>query len=159
MAKPRALLRRDRDGLRVQVARAAEALGLPDASFRLLSVYDDHNGVLEKIRRTFFDKAEPGTVWPVTPVPPEDLLPRLGSPEEKIWLLLNETYQEHNKFWVYEGNTTAIAAVLGQVGYKEVWAVSRKYEWMLHITDWDALIAYGTGMEQKLRELRQEKIV
>ncbi|MBL0911172.1 MAG: hypothetical protein IBJ09_02280 [Bacteroidia bacterium] len=151
MSKPRALLRRDWNGLRVAVRQAAEAGGISPDDLRMLPVHGDHEQVLGKVRQTFFNKTKPDAAWPDPPVPPEELLPKLIPAEEKAWLLLNETQKERNKFWVYEGRASAVCLILSRVPFDHAWLVCRKYEWMLHITDHDALIAYGAEMSVKLK--------
>lgn len=71
-------------------------------------------------------------------------LDELISTNEKIWCLFDETVNEKDKFWIYEGNIKGFNQIFFESGLTdEILIVSKKYEWILIINHHDILI--GTG--------------
>jgi hypothetical protein len=84
-------------------------------------------------------------------------LDTLVDPQECIWFFVNETVNEKNNYWFYEGKIKPIQTVLAEACYiDEVFLVSKKYPWMICINHHNHLITTGEGMPDKLRALGQQ---
>lgn len=90
---------------------------------------------------------------------PFDSLLQLVDNSEKVWLFINETVNEREKFWFYEGRIEFIIFVLGESIVDEVYIVSKKYEWLLCINHHDVLIATGNTMPEKLMRLHSGNLL
>ena len=89
---------------------------------------------------------------------PFDQLLNLVDHEEKVWLFLDETVSERDKFWFYEGYITDIVAILVETTQsREVYIASKKYEWLLCVNHHDYIIASGKEMSEKLMKLENIK--
>lgn len=87
---------------------------------------------------------------------PIHILDQLIPVEETCWLMLNETVNEKDKFWLYEGQIRPIRQLLLEcAGLDEIYLVSKKYEWLLCINHHDVLYGSGKIMLEKLRQLNQ----
>ena len=85
---------------------------------------------------------------------PFDQLLTLVDHSEKVWLFLDETVSEHNKYWFYEGYIKDIVLVLGETTQTdEVYVASKKYEWLLCVNHHDYIIAAGSNIVKKLTTL------
>ena len=88
---------------------------------------------------------------------PFDQLVNLIEPSEKVWLFLNESASEGEKFWFYEGTIKPIALILGESRYTdEVYIASKKYEWLICVNHHDEIIATGKDMPEKLKQVEDE---
>jgi hypothetical protein len=85
---------------------------------------------------------------------PFDQLISLVDHLEKVWIILNETVSECNKYWFYEGYIKDIVSVLGETTQTdEVYVASKKYEWLICVNHHDYIIAAGSNMVEKLMML------
>lgn len=90
---------------------------------------------------------------------PFDALLQLVDNSENVWLFVNETINEKNKFWFYEGKIKSIVFVLGESLVNEVYVASKKYDWLLCINHHDVLIATGGDMPEKLKRLELSNLL
>lgn len=82
-------------------------------------------------------------------------LDKLIDNNETVWFFVNETVNETQKFWFYEGRVKPIQTIIGECCYiDEIYLVSKKYNWLICINHHDVLFATGQIMPTKLRELK-----
>jgi hypothetical protein len=83
------------------------------------------------------------------------LLDKIIDKDEQLFLLLNETVSEANKFWIYESTVQSIQAVLSEASeIDEVTIVDKKFNWILCINHHNAIVVGGEKMIRKLREVQ-----
>lgn len=152
--------------LRIEIEQVCKHLDLPTNQLRPLNILE-WKEIEDKICRTFFElagsTARPTWLWnnfkgEITSqqfqYTPLWALNKLVNPKEVVWLIVNETVNERDKFWFYEGYIEPICQVLGECyNLDEIYVVSKKYEWLLCIDDHDILIAAGTTMPALLQKL------
>lgn len=93
----------------------------------------------------------------VTDGQPHRLLNRLVDIKTDLFLFLNETVNERDKLWIYEGTIEPIQKLLEEtVGIDEVIIVDKKYNWILCINHHDNIIAGGQLMIDRLKRLQTE---
>jgi hypothetical protein len=61
---------------------------------------------------------------------PELYLDKLINEDETVWYIVNETINESEKFWFYEGKIKSIQTVIDETWFDELYVVSKKYEWL-----------------------------
>lgn len=85
----------------------------------------------------------------------DQLLGKIIDENEQFFLLLNETVNEADKFWIYESTVQPIQAVLSEASeIDEVTIVDKKFNWILCINHHNAIVGGGEKMIRKLRELQ-----
>ncbi len=155
---------------KANIMQAKQQLNISDDEFRMLSPYENHQGIQEKIYQTFCNlqgKLRPVWIWGSlkfakyeiadTPELPETYLDKLIDNDEKIWFIKTEVIGGKDKFWLYEGKITAMQKILAEMCfYEEFYFVSKKYQWLLAINHHDTLIATGGDMPQKLADLHKQ---
>ncbi len=83
-----------------------------------------------------------------------EALSALIGDNQRVWLILSESVKERTKFWYYECDIKTTTLVLSEsTQIKEVYIASKKYDWLLCINHHNILIATGTYMVTKLKEL------
>ncbi len=171
MRKERSLLRRNWTNLRAEISKTIVAKGLLESDFRPLSIRDNWKHIEEKIYSTFCKLTHPtkSYAWLWTDFKldtysvsmlnerPELYLDRLVDEDETIWYIVNETINEGEKFWFYEGKIRSIQTVINETWFDELYVVSKKYEWLICINHHDYLIATGSSMPDKLKKLELKK--
>ena len=148
--------------LRKEIRKICQELTIPEERFRELSVHD-WQSIQENIFDKFYDsnwEQLKGDVYAIQ-FPynyPFDQLLNLVDHEEKVWLFLDETVRERDKFWFYEGNIKDIVAILVETTHsREVYIASKKYEWLLCVNHHDYIIASGKEMCGQLMKLENIK--
>jgi hypothetical protein len=146
--------------LRTQISQICKQLSIPKERFKPVSLNEWEN-IQGKILEKFSYPNHTGWIWERLKGDtyaiqfdydyPIDQLIRLVDHSEKVWLFLNETVSERNKYWYYDGYIKDIVSVLGETTQTdEVYVTSRKYEWLICINHHDYIIATGNKMVQKL---------
>ena len=93
----------------------------------------------------------------VTDGRPYQFLKRLIDTDTELFLFLNETVNERDKFWIYEGTIEPIQKIIEEtVGIDEVIIVDKKYNWILCINHHDSIIVGGQPMVDRLKRLQTE---
>ncbi|RYU79546.1 DUF6756 family protein [Hymenobacter persicinus] len=153
--------------LRIEIEKIKAELLIPETAFRALKL-NEWQGLEEKIYQQFchlnHPTARPTWMWtrfkldtawlPYAEHYPAEYLSKLVEADEHVWILLNETVNEHGKFWFYEGLIGAAQQIIAESSYiDEVLVVSKKLKWLLCITHHDDLGATGEKMPDKLRQL------
>lgn len=88
---------------------------------------------------------------------PYQLLNRLIDDKADLFLFLNESVNERDKLWIYEGTIRPIQRVLEEtVGIDEVIIIDKKYNWILCVNHHDSIIVGGRLMVDKLKRLQAE---
>jgi len=88
------------------------------------------------------------------------LLNRLVDNKTDLFLFLNETVNERDKVWIYEGTIESIQKLLEEtVGIDEVIIVDKKYNWILCVTHHNNIVVGGQLMVEKLKGLQKELTV
>jgi hypothetical protein len=91
---------------------------------------------------------------------PYQFLNRLIDANTELFLLLNETVNERDKFWIYQGTIEPIEKLLEEtVGIDEVIMIDKKYNWILCINHHDSIIAGGQQMVDRLKNLQTKLTV
>lgn len=81
------------------------------------------------------------------------LLDKIIDKDEQLFLLLNETVNEADKFWIYESTVQPIQTIISEASeIDEVTIVDKKYSWVLCINHHNTIIGGGDKMIKKLRE-------
>ncbi|MFH6993734.1 DUF6756 family protein [Flavobacterium sp. FlaQc-48] len=165
MVKKRHLLRKEWASLRTEIAQITESKNIPETEFRPLSIYDKWDKIEEKIYRSFctsgYSSKKKRWLWIFfkldtfslsnLPERPENYLDKLIDESETVWYIVNETINEANKFWFYEGKIKTIQMIINESWFDELYLVSKKYEWLICINHHDSLIATGEKMTTKLK--------
>src|SRR5690606_7951531 len=72
------------------------------------------------------------------------LLDKIIDKNEKLFLLLNETVSEANKFWIYESTVRPIQTVMSEASeIDEITIVDKKFSWILCINHHNTIIVGG----------------
>ena len=148
--------------LRKEISKICQDLNIPEERFKELSIHD-WQSIQENIFNKFNDsngkrlKGDTYAIQILYNYPFDQLLTLVGN-EEKVWLFLDETVRERNKFWFYQGYIKDIVTILGETTQSdEVFVASKKYEWLLHVNHHDYIIASGREMCGKLMKLESAK--
>lgn len=174
MRKKRHILNKNWANLRAKISQVAKEKGLLESDFRPLSVHENWEQIEEQIYQTFCSRTHhsqrPAWLWnyfkleshshscTYLPNRPETYLDKLVDTEETVWYLVNETINEQNKFWIYEGKIKSIQAIIDETWFNELYIVSQKYEWLLCINHHDTLIGTGKIMCDRLKKLELNSI-
>lgn len=83
------------------------------------------------------------------------LLDKIIDKDEQLFLLLNETVNEADKFWIYESTVQPIQTVISEIsGIDEVTIVDKKFSWILCVNHHNAIIGGGDKVIKKLRKIQ-----
>jgi hypothetical protein len=152
--------------LRQEVARACRDLTITPADFKPLSANEWH-AVEEKTYSEFCEiqlNYRPTWIWndlslkhPVASLAidfwSEPLLTKFLDPTDRVFLFVNETYRETDKYWWYEGTVAAVQAVLDEVEGLDEWTIiDKKYQWLLCCTHHDVLVGSGEYIAEVVRQ-------
>ena len=146
--------------LRTEISNICEQLNIPEERFKPVSLHD-WQSIQEKIFEKFCYPNQVGWIWKRLKEDtyaiqflynyPFDQLLNLIDHSEKVWLFLDETVSERNKYWFYEGYIQDIVSVLGETTQTdEVYVASKKYDWLLCVNHHDYIIAAGRDMVARL---------
>ena len=152
--------------LRKEIEKIRKDFGLTDNQFQPLGL-NDWQEIEEKIYQTFCKlthyKSRPVWLWNYfkldtvsisTEQKPYLYLDKLIDSGETVWFFVNETVNEADKFWFYQGQVKVIQTIIAETCYiDELYLVSKKYDWLLCINHHDVLVATGQTMPDKLRQL------
>lgn len=153
--------------LRKEIEKIRKDFSLRDNQFRPLGL-NEWQEIENKIYQTFckltHHKSRPVWLWEHFKLDtfslsnlknrPEIYLDRLIDENETVWYVVNETINEENKFWFFEGKIKCIQTIIDKTWFNELYLISKKYEWLICINHHDCLIATGAVMPDKLRELK-----
>lgn len=170
MRKERNLLRKNWSDLRAEISKTIANKRISETDFRPLSIHDNWKQIEEKIYHTFCKLTHPTQrpLWLWTDFKldtfsvsnlnerPELYLDKLVDKNETVWYVVNETINEGDKFWFYEGKIKSIQTIIDETWFDELYIVSKKYEWLICINHHDILIATGNKMPDKLRKMELE---
>jgi len=158
--------------IRAEIIRVKTELNITDEFFRVLSPYDDYQGIEERTYQTFC-KIENGKDRPVwlwkclknqsycasLSALSKDYLFNLINSDETIWIGALDCVNEVSKIWFYEGKIEAALKILTETCFfDEFYFISKKYHWLICITHHDTLVVTGDGMPQKLKTITDSKI-
>ena len=165
MKKPRHLSSKKSNAwtdLRSEIAQLSEQLNIPKNEFSPVSLQAWHE-IERKVWSEFSTRSNTLWIWESLKHPHAAMLIKYNDPafsdlidhEETVWFLLNETDNERDKFWIYEGKVTAFDKLFGESCLiDEVIIVSRKLVWILVLNHHDVLS--GTGpMKSKIEQYPQ----
>ncbi|MBJ2127143.1 DUF6756 family protein [Flavobacterium sp. IB48] len=167
MRKERNLLRKNWSNLRAEIANIINKKEISKEDFRPLSTNENWEKIENNIINIFCNLShsnkKPTWIWTDFKLDtfalsnlaqrPENYLDKLVDEEENVWYIVNETINESDKFWFYEGKIKTIQIIIGESWFSELYIVSKKYEWLITINHHDTLIATGKTMSDKLRGL------
>ena len=143
---------------------SAGELGLAADRFRQVGPRE-WRSVLSRIFDAFVNTSDSGVTWlwshlkrDSVAVQVEDGLREISSmvsPDTAAWLLLEDWdgTKERGNYWVFEGDYSAIIAVLGNMHLIEYYIVDRKCTWMILENHHGALIGVGDLVESFIRNL------
>lgn len=165
MGKKRKYFSNDWTSLRAEVSQLIASLNLSETDFRALSPYENWQQIEDKIREAFCSLSYPNSISPLWlnlklesyvirnfSKRPKNWLTELVFHQEKAWLLLSETVNEKEKLWCYEGKISVIQNIIENIGFFEIYIVSKKYEWMICINHHDNLIISGKEITDNLKK-------
>lgn len=152
--------------LRKEIEKIRKDFGLTDNQFQPLGL-NDWKEIEENVYQTFCKlthyKLRPVWLWNYfkldtvsisTEQKPYLYLDKLIDNSETVWFFVNETINEADKFWFYQGQVKAIQTIIAEACYiDELYLVSKKYDWLLCINHHDIIIATGQTVPDKLRQL------
>lgn len=152
--------------LRKEIEKIRKDFSLTDVQFQPLGLNEWHE-IENKIYQTFckltHHKSRPVWLWEhfkldtfsVSTEQKHNLyLDKLVDNSETVWFFVNETVNEEDKFWFYQGQIKSIQTIIAEACYiDELYLVSKKYDWLLCINHHDILIATGQTIPDKLRKL------
>ena len=157
------LQHKDWDNVRDEIENIIRDNNIAPCDFRTLGIHDGWDKIEDRIYNTFCKldgpKIRPIWLWEffkldtssIVVKPPFELLEQMIDPTEEVWFFVNG-YKD--KFWFYQGKVRAIRKVILESCYiDELYLASKKYEWLLSINHHDNLIATGSIMAEKLRNL------
>ncbi|GHN00431.1 hypothetical protein WSM22_19200 [Cytophagales bacterium WSM2-2] len=151
--------------LRQEIEKTRTEFHLQD---RLKSVgLDEWKDIEERLYNTFSvaksHRTRPTWIWEnlkvdnlgiATDGQPYQLLDKLIDPGVDLFLFLNETVNEKDKFWIYEGRVEAVKKVIEEtIGIDEVIIIDKKYNWILCVNHHDVVIVGGQLMVDRLKNL------
>ncbi len=153
---------------KANIMQAKKQFNISDDEFRMLSPYENYQGIQEKIYQTFcnlqgnnsrvcltsnFKQPQYSISDDIEIL--ESYLAELIEPNEKIWFLVADW---NNKRWLYESDLLTIQKLLPEIYSSEICFVSKKYQWLICIDDYhlDTLYATGGDMPQKLENLHKQ---
>jgi hypothetical protein len=155
--------------LRKEIERIRKVASIPESSFKPVNI-DQWKSIEEKVFKSFCQIKQtndrPAWLWEVLKSETYSIqldkwildvyLYKLIDHQEKVWLMLNETVREKDKFRIYEGYLKDITYVLAElVSMDEIYLVSKKYHWILCVNNHDYLIG-GGEMAINMKRLIQE---
>lgn len=154
--------------LRKEIEKICKDCGLTDNQFQPLGL-NEWQAIEDKIQQTFckvtHNKSRPVWLWEhfkpdtfavLTEQRPYLYLDKLIDDSETVWFFVNETINEADKFWFYQGKVKAIQTIIAEACYiDELYLASKKYDWLLCINHHNALIATGQTIPDKLRKLEK----
>ena len=83
------------------------------------------------------------------------LLGKIIDKDEQLFLLLNETVNEANKFWIYESTVQSIQTVMSEASeIDEITIVDKKFSWILCINHHNTIIGGGDKVIKKLKKIQ-----
>ena len=116
--------------LRKEISQICQQLTIPEERFKELSIHEWQD-IQKNIYNKFYDsnwellKGETYSVQFLYNYPYDQLL-NLVDHEEKLWLFLDETVRERDKFWFYEGYIKDMVAILVETTQtREVYIASK----------------------------------
>ncbi len=165
--KNRSVLGKEWSSLRMEIANVIREKGIKEEDFHSLSIHENWKNIEEKIYQTFCQLSHPtqrpAWLWSnlkhdyyiISDLKerPETYLHHLVDKDEIVWYFANETINEGEKFWFYEGKVEAIQIIIDETWFDELFLVSKKYKWLICINHHDALIATGNEMTTKMKLL------
>lgn len=172
MSRKRNLFGKNWSTLRAEIKKVSEDEKFETEEFRALSMHDDWKEIEKKIYNSFYNPAylnqKPNFLWKdfkddtfsVSDLKyrPEYYLDKLIDENEKVWYLVNETINETTKYWIFEGKIKKIQIIIDEAGFHELCIVSKKYDWLLCINHHNILIATGSKMIEKLKNLELQEL-
>ncbi len=152
---------------KANIMQVKKQLNISDDEFRMLSPYENHQGIQEKIYQTFchLEKDKRSIwLWHNLKKPfycfdyfDECYLEQLIQPTEKIWFVVADCFSGKHKLWLFEGNILTIQKLLTKIrSFDEIYFVSKKFEWLICVNHADTIIATGGDMPQKLADLHKQ---
>lgn len=149
--------------LRKEIENLRNSFGLSDSEFQNLGL-NEWKSIEQKIYESFCKlthyKSRPVWLWEhfklktcstSTIEKPYLFLDKLIDSKETIYFFVNETVNEYDKFWFYQGKINAIQKIIANASYiDECYLTSTKYEWLICINHHDTLFITGKNINDKL---------
>ncbi|MFL5743007.1 MAG: DUF6756 family protein [Flavisolibacter sp.] len=151
--------------LRLEISKICQQLHVSEERFKPVSL-QDWQSIQEKVFEKFCYRDRIGRIWESLKGDayaiqfhynyPFDQLLNLVDHSEKVWLFVDETVSQSEKYWFYEGYINDIVLLLAEATETdEVYVASKKYEWLLCVNNHDYIIAAGNKMTKKLMNLEK----
>lgn len=164
MRKERYLLGKNWSNLRTLIAAVISENKISEENFRSLSTNENWKQIEKNIVKEFCSYPKKSRwLWNNFKLDtfstsslanrPECCLDKLIEEKETVWYIVNETINEKDKFWFYEGKIKTIQTIIDETWFDEIYIASKKYEWLIVINHHDIIIATGKTMPDKLRKL------
>lgn len=168
MRKKRNLLRKNWSDLRAEINKVVIDKKFNPKEFKALSIHQEWKEIKKNIFQSFYEptsyqpnfciKNLKNDAFSVSNLKyrPEHYLDKLISEDEAVWFLINETINEEDKHWIYEGKIKNIQIVIDEIWFDELFIVSKNYKWLICIDHNDVLIAQGNKMIEKIKKLKYQ---
>jgi hypothetical protein len=154
---------------RQEIERARHALGLPDGAFASLPCTTNWRQLEETIYHTFcalhqptvrprwlWELFRPGACALDNEDDPLATMMTLVEAETLVWLMV----LDEGKFWFYQGQPTAIYAVLNECAcLDEIYLLSRKFEWLLCLNHHNVVYGIGKAMSEQMKHRGARPVV
>ena len=154
---------------RAAISKICERFKIPAERFQPVSISTGsliHDAIID----TFCRPKSEGLLWDkLKDAPyeirfiggfPFEIFFQLVEPDDKFWLIIEETDKDRYKYWYYDGYIKEIVRILKKLKRPgEIYLVSKQCSWLFCVSDSCALMATGEPMYQKLVDLgNSEKI-
>jgi hypothetical protein len=164
MRKERQILSTAWKGAQAQIKQIIKDLQLEQSRFRILDIHEDWKAIEEKICETFFKPDHPARrpasfgdplkheAHTLPTNNPFDRTAQILDSNEKLWLIITDNYQ---KFWYCEGFIDEISRAIGEMtnDIKDIYFVSKKYDWLIRINEYNQLLITGKTLPEKCHQI------
>ncbi|WP_400191062.1 DUF6756 family protein [Hymenobacter sp. B81] len=144
-------------GFKDDILKVARGLGIPTGQFDAVSIHA-WPPIMKRIEASFIMKTDSNTRfnwwWESFKGKRVSIffengrafeqLSQLIEADEVVWFIGCDTARDPSKYWLFQGAVKAIQQVIGEFYAFEYYVVSKKYDWLLSVTDHDELIGLGS---------------
>ena len=164
-------MRKEWPDLRADIERARQELYVSHDVFAPIQP-NDWQGIEEQIYREFCQldhpTARPVWLWMTFKKDTaklalnswqeqENIILQLLDQHQRMWLMVNESFNNAEKFWFYECEIEAAMQILADLYYlDEFYLVDKKYNWIVAVDHHNILHVSGQTLAERLRNLTEQ---
>ncbi|MCG2615827.1 hypothetical protein LZZ85_16145 [Terrimonas sp. NA20] len=167
MKKERHILSKGRNSTQAGIDQVIKDLQFDKDRLRVLGIQENWKAIEEKVCETFFKPDHPThrpacfgdplkqEAYTLSGNDPFDRAAQNLDSNEKLWLIVTD---DHQKFWCCEGFIDEIVRAISEMtnAIKDIYFVSKKYDWLIRIDEYDQLVITGKNLPEKFCQLIQK---